>query len=248
MTNHQPFYYSWTAQNDAVEFPVKHADGAHFVLDDGREIFDFISTSFQTNFGHSHSKIKQCISRQLEHMPIAAMLLLTLRGTPTLYNGDELAIPQRFIPAEQQLDPHGRNLPGSGRDGCRTPMQWDESFQAGFSPAGAEAPWLPLTDDWPDRNVAKHLENPRSLLNLYRALLAYRKSSAALQTGDYRQVDAVAGCLAYTRDRGALTIALNFTDTELDLGLSGTIAVTTYLDDAAVPTRLRPHEGLIIEN
>jgi glycosidase len=183
-----------------------------------------------------------------EHTRIAAMLLLTLRGVPTLYYGDELAIPERFIPAEQQLDPHGRNLPGSGRDGCRTPMQWDDSYQAGFSPEGAAAPWLPLTDDWPDRNVARHLESPRSLLNLYRTLLAYRKKSPALQSGDYRQIDAPTGCMAYTRDGGTLTIALNFTDGELDLGFSGKVAVTTYLDDNASPGRLRPHEGLIIAN
>ena len=126
-------------------------------------------------------------------------------------------------------------------------MQWDDSFQAGFSPEGAADPWLPLTDDWPDRNVAKHLENPRSLLNVYRTLLAYRKSSPELQAGDYRQVDAPAGCLAYARDGGALTIALNFTDTKLELGFSGTVAVTTYLDDGATPSLLRPHEGLIIE-
>lgn len=181
-------------------------------------------------------------------MPIAAMLLLTLRGLPTMYYGDELAIAERFIPAEQQLDPHGRSLPGSGRDGCRTPMQWDDSFQAGFSPEGSADPWLPLTDDWPDRNVARHLENPRSLLNLYRALLAYRKTSPALQTGDYREIDVPPGCYAYTRDGGALTIALNFTDTELELGFSGNVAVTTYLDDVARPEMLRPHEGLIIEN
>jgi glycosidase len=127
-------------------------------------------------------------------------------------------------------------------------MQWDGSFMAGFSPEGTAAPWLPLTDDWPDRNVAKHLENPRSLLNLYRTLLAYRKTSPALQFGDYRRVDAAPGCLAYCRDGEVLTIALNFTDSELALDFSGSVAVTTYLDHDAVPSRLRPHEGLIIES
>jgi glycosidase len=126
-------------------------------------------------------------------------------------------------------------------------MQWDDSSQAGFSPEGSDDPWLPLTDDWPVRNVAKHLENPGSLLNVYQTLLAYRRLSPGLQTGDYRRVDAPAGCLAYARDGAALTIALNFTDTALELGLSGNVAVTTYLDDEATPRLLRPHEGLIIE-
>jgi len=180
-----------------------------------------------------------------EQMPIAAMLLLTLRGVPTLYYGDELALPERFIPAEQQLDPHGRNLPGSGRDGCRTPMQWDDSFSAGFSPSGADAPWLPLSDDWVERNVARHLADPQSLLNLYRALLSYRKSSLSLQAGDYAQIAAPDGCLAYKR--GELTVALNFTSDDLALGLTGEVVLSTYLDDAATAARLRPHEGLIIE-
>ena len=72
MTNDQPFYYSWTAQKSSVEFPVKKAEGPFFILDDDRRVFDFISTSFQTNFGHSHPTIKQSIVRQLEQMPIAS--------------------------------------------------------------------------------------------------------------------------------------------------------------------------------
>ncbi|MDJ0664829.1 MAG: alpha-amylase family glycosyl hydrolase [Acidimicrobiia bacterium] len=180
-----------------------------------------------------------------EQMPLAAMLLLTLRGQPTLYYGDEIAIPQRYIPSAEQQDPHGQKLEEAGRDGCRTPMQWDDSFQAGFSPPGADAPWLPLSDDWAGRNVARQLDDPQSLLNLYRALLAYRKSSPALQAGDYRQIEAPEGCLAYQRDN--LTVALNFTDGDIELSLAGEVGVTTYLDDAATPGRLRPHEGLIIE-
>lgn len=194
---------------------------------------------------HDDSRIATRFGEQ--HMPVAAMLLLTLRGVPTLYYGDELAIPERFIPAEEQLDPHGRNLPGAGRDGCRTPMQWDNSHNAGFSPDGAAAPWLPLTDDWRDRNVAEQLEDSHSLLSLYRTLLSYRDSSAVLQSGDYREVDAPDGCFAFTRGEGSLTIALNFTDVTLELGFWGNVAVSTYLDDAAAPGVLRPNEGLIIE-
>ena len=181
-----------------------------------------------------------------EQMGIAAMLLLTLRGTPTLYYGDELAIPERFIPAEEQLDPHGRNLPGAGRDGCRTPMQWDDSAFAGFSPPGAKDPWLPLTDDWRDRNVAAHLDDPTSLLNLYRALLAYRGSSPELQVADYLELDAPEGCYAFRRgDR--VTVALNFTNRLIETPFTGEVAVSTYLDDDAATHRLRPHEGVIIE-
>jgi glycosidase len=76
---------------------------------------------------------------------IAAMLLLSLRGTPTVYYGDEIAMPQVTIAPDQVRDPLGKNVPGRGlgRDGCRTPMRWDSTTHAGFSTA---EPWLPLGD------------------------------------------------------------------------------------------------------
>ena len=90
---------------------------------------------------------------------VAAMLLLTLRGTPTLYYGDEIGMPQVAIPPEQVRDPFEKNVPGLGlgRDGCRTPMQWDASRYAGFSQA---EPWLPITKDAAQRNVASARADP----------------------------------------------------------------------------------------
>ena len=79
---------------------------------------------------------------------VAAMLLLTLRGAPTLYYGDELGLPQLEVPPERQQDPFGRRVPGRGRDGCRTPMPWDGGPHAGFCPPGVE-PWLPLGPEAP---------------------------------------------------------------------------------------------------
>ena len=77
---------------------------------------------------------------------VAAMLLLTLRGTPTLYYGDEIGMRQVAISPDQVRDPFEKNVPdiGVGRDGCRTPMQWDATRYAGFS---TSAPWLPVADD-----------------------------------------------------------------------------------------------------
>ena len=74
---------------------------------------------------------------------VAAMLLLTLRGTPTLYYGDEIGMRQVAIAPDQVRDPFEKNVPdiGVGRDGCRTPMQWDATRYAGFS---TSTPWLPL--------------------------------------------------------------------------------------------------------
>ena len=68
----QPFYYSWTRQDRAVEFPVQSAVQDEFILDDGRRVYDFISTSFQTNFGHSNESIRNAIAQQLSSMPIAS--------------------------------------------------------------------------------------------------------------------------------------------------------------------------------
>ena len=100
----------------------------------------------------------------------AAMLLLTLRGTPTLYYGDEIGMLEAEIPPEKQQDPWGLRVPGLGRDGCRTPMQWDDSPNGGFSPQGVDT-WLPPGADYIQVNVKNQLSQPHSLLNLYRSLL-----------------------------------------------------------------------------
>jgi alpha-glucosidase len=89
-----------------------------------------------------------------EQARVAAMLLLTLRGTPTIYYGDEIGMEQVAIRREEVRDPFEKNVPGQGlgRDGCRTPMQWDESENAGFSKA---MPWLPLSESYREQNVAQ---------------------------------------------------------------------------------------------
>jgi alpha-glucosidase len=116
---------------------------------------------------------------------IAAMLLLTLRGTPTLYYGDELGLGRVPIPPDRVRDPWEQNEPGHGRDPERTPMQWDGGPQAGFS---SVEPWLPLSPDAETRNVEALQDVPGSMLTLYRRLLALRREHAALSTGSYRTV------------------------------------------------------------
>jgi alpha-glucosidase len=142
---------------------------------------------------------------------VAAMLLLTLRGTPTLYYCDELGLPQTPIPPDRVQDPWEKNEPGLGRDPCRTPMPWDASNNAGFSPAAA--PWLPLNPDWPDRNVAVQTADPASMLALYRRLIALRRASPALSLGAYAPVSAEDGVMVFERlaEGERLLVALNFT-------------------------------------
>ena len=203
----------------------------------------------------NHDEIRIATRLGEEQSRIAAMLLLTLRGTPTLYNGDEIGLPQADIPPELQQDPWGRNVPGMGRDGCRTPMQWAGVEGAGFTDLGTR-PWLPLSADSSSRNVESQLAEPRSLLNLYRRLLEVRRQEPGLQVGDYRALPSDHGVFAFLRDDGEdrLAVALNFTGGRVSgFGTpgSGRMLVSTELDrEGSVQLEdleLRPHEGVIIK-
>jgi alpha-glucosidase len=151
---------------------------------------------------------------------VAAMLLLTLRGTPTLYYGDELGIGDVAIPADKVQDPRELREPGLGfgRDPVRTPMPWDMSANAGFTTGD---PWLPLNADWPSRNVAVEAEDAGSLLALYRDLLRLRRAHGALSIGDVQLIEADGDVLAYERvHEGERTVVvLNLGDEEQSLPL-----------------------------
>jgi alpha-glucosidase len=177
--------------------------------------------------------------------------LLTLRGTPTIYQGEEIGMKDVPIPADQIQDPWERNVPGLGlgRDPERTPMQWDASPNAGFSSA---RPWLPVSPDYTEVNVAVQSCSSRSMLSLYRALLGLRRFTPALKIGAYRQVHLTQSLLVFDRlhDRTCLRIALNFSGQPHSLELPpGEVLLSSHLDVAGgspIPTILRPHEGIIL--
>ena len=186
---------------------------------------------------------------------LAAMMLLTLRGTPTLYYGDELGMENGVIPPEKIQDPQGINLGAERtRDVCRTPMQWDEGPNAGFS---TTEPWLPVSDDYATRNVSVQSADPTSMLNLYRRLLWYRRSSPALQWGGYRSLDVDDDCFVYLRQAGdeRRLIVLNFVGQARQVSIpgeeSGRVAISTYLDRGKSVSlsglQLRPFEGVVLE-
>ena len=191
-----------------------------------------------------------------ERARLAAMLLLTLRGTPTLYYGDELGMQQVPIAAEQQLDPWATHEPHLGRDGCRTPMPWDDSASAGFSSKAPEDLWLPLGEDAVTANVSSQLADGRSILTLYRRLLALRRGLPALNRGSYSPIDGSPdGVFAFERAEGdeRLCVALNFTDRparfmhECVVGSEPLISTTLSrpkLDGAVA--ELAPNEGVIL--
>jgi len=127
-----------------------------------------------------------------EQARIANMLLLTLRGTPTTYYGEEIGMENVVIPPEFIQDPPAVNQPKIadvvGRDPERTPMQWDDSANAGFAQAGTTT-WLPLANDYPKRNVVQQNNEQTSMLNLYRALAKLRREEPALSVGEYDSVE-----------------------------------------------------------
>jgi alpha-glucosidase len=186
-------------------------------------------------------------------MGVATMLLTTLRGTPTLYYGDELGLPQVAIPPERVRDPWEKNLPGCGlgRDGARTPMPWSAQVFAGFSTV---EPWLPLNPDFARRNVAAMDADPASLLNLTRRLLDLRNATPALNHGAIADVAAHGDVLSYRRSHGddSVFVALNLgaAAAELDDAPRGVIALSTRADRAgervAAPLRLSANEGVVV--
>ncbi|HSR45685.1 MAG TPA: alpha-amylase family glycosyl hydrolase [Acidimicrobiia bacterium] len=184
---------------------------------------------------------------------VAAMLLLTLRGTPTLYYGDELGLTNVDIPRDLQQDPWALQEPAvESRDGCRTPMPWDGSPTAGFSPPDSADPWLPIPEEHRAASVAAQLEDPRSILELYRQLLRLRRDHESLRVGDYQSATTAEGVFAYSRTLGAdqLLVALNFTDEERVVSTGrGEVLLSTGLDrDGSIRRRLilRPNEGVVI--
>ena len=158
---------------------------------------------------------------------VANMLLMTLRGTPTNYYGEEIGMENVHIPPEFIQDPPAVNQPEIahivGRDPERTPMQWDSSPHAGFTEE-AVVPWLPLPADYQARNVRQQEEDPTSMLNLYRSLTKLRRSEPALAVGDYASVDAgAADVFAYQRTApgaNAFLIVLNFGEQSHTINLS----------------------------
>jgi alpha-glucosidase len=149
----------------------------------------------------NHDRSRLATRLGLAQARVAAVLLCTLRGTPTLYYGDELGMRDVPIPPEAVQDPYEKNVPGLGlgRDPARTPMQWSAELNAGFSSA---QPWLPLAGDASSNNVESQRRDPGSLLALYRTLLALRRARPTLALGSFASFDCGPNVLGYVRTHG----------------------------------------------
>ena len=170
----------------------------------------------------------------------AAVLLLGLRGTPTLYAGDEIGTPDVEIPPDRARDPAAlrTGIAGLGRDAGRTPMAWDGSPSAGFSAAPPGALWLPLHTSHEAVNVEVEARDPGSILSLYRRLLALRRARPALHAGAFRALDGVpADVFAWERSAGddRALVALNLGGAGRVLRRRGGVAPRGL--DAPTPSR-----------
>ncbi len=206
---------------------------------------------------HDRSRVASRLGE--EQARIAAMLLLTLRGTPTLYYGDELGMRDVEIPPGAVQDPHEKNVPGIGvgRDPERTPMQWDAGPNAGFCPPGTE-PWLPVAGDSDEVNVASEADDSGSMLELHRRLIALRRSEPALAVGSYETVSVRKELLCYAREyagrRFLVVLNLGHRPQRLETtspGGPGRVRLNTRLDREGEEVHgtfaLRADEGAVIE-
>lgn len=200
----------------------------------------------------NHDEIRLASRLGLTEARVAALLLLTLPGTPFLYYGDELGMSEARVTPEESRDPWGEKIDFLSRDGCRTPMQWNSSPNAGF---GTGKPWLPVNDDHTTVNVETQMEDDESMLSLYRRLLAYRKSSAPLRSGSY-QTHAASNDNVFVFERSfegeRVIVALNFAGTTQPVDISpGQVAVSTAGRDRDLVgvdgLLLGAREGVIIE-
>jgi alpha-glucosidase len=194
----------------------------------------------------------------LQQSRVAAMLLLTLRGTPTIYYGEELGMRDVPIPPHEVQDPQGLNMPDKNlsRDPARTPMQWDSSEFAGFS---KRHPWLRLSSTSKRVNVEAQKDDPYSHLCLYRRLIKLRQSELSLMSGDYQPVYADLQTLAYIRrapGAKAFLVVLNLSHRPSYVTIphrkirgSIVLATSSELEGMQVTERmeLSGDEGVIIE-
>lgn len=192
-----------------------------------------------------------------------ATLLLTLRGTPFLYEGEEIGMTNFDFPDMEKVRdvesiniwnmgkrlhlPYGlrwRMIKTKSRDNARTPMQWDDSINGGFS---AGTPWLSVNGNYPRINVKRQEDDPGSVLAYYRQLIAFRNGSRVLQEGDFTELYRKNGVYAYRRayDGEALTVVISLAEGERKNPASGEVVCSNYGRETA-PARLAPYEALVL--
>lgn len=189
-----------------------------------------------------------------DQLRVAAMLLLTLRGTPFVYFGEEIGMRDGDVPTESVKDPQGKRQPRRNRDAARTPMHWNDSPHAGFTTG---IPHLPVAEDYRQTNVASQDQDPRSLLPFYRRLIALRNAEPALKEGRQTHVRHRGALLFFRRelqDRRLLVVLNMSGDDQLfrfsECGPTARVLLSTSLSghdrSCDHEVHLRAYEGVIL--
>ncbi|MDH3189766.1 MAG: alpha-amylase family glycosyl hydrolase [Acidimicrobiia bacterium] len=203
----------------------------------------------------NHDEIRLATRVGEDQSRLVALLLLTLRGTPFLYYGDEIGMKEVDVPVDRKKDPWGIRVNFLSRDGARTPMQWDGTADGGFAMGEAVSdPWLPVGPDVATINVESELADPNSMLNLYRRIIRFRKGSPALRRGSYlSHPSSNEEVLVYRResDDETITVALNFSSAATSVEFRAGRVVLSTLDPARSDEfrkslDLAPREGVIV--
>ena len=255
---------------EPAEDPVPHLDGAqlpfnfHLILTAWeaepiakliRDYEALLPKSAWPNYVLGNHDQKRLATRiGPEQARVAAVLLLTLRGTPTMYYGDELGMPDARISSDQVRDPAEKNQPGlgHGRDPERSPMLWENRENAGFTSPGV-ATWLPMAWDWPNFTVETESGDPAAMLHLYRRLLALRRERPVLSAGSIEDVKAESGVLSYVRchEGKRITMFLNMTGEERWMECApGKVLLSSFLDRENMVVgwiELRRNEAVVID-
>ena len=196
---------------------------------------------------HDFSRIATRVGPDL--LRVTHMLLLTLRGTPTWYYGDELGMQNAIVPGGHPLaDPQAFGAPGLDRLPARSPMQWSSGPNAGFSTV---EPWVPIASNDPALTVEGQRDDSASMLSLFRSLVRLRRETPALAVGAYRSLPAPTEVFSYERthpDGAAVQVHLNFGDEHREIEPPGgaEVLLSTIPGAGAVATRLRPYEGVVV--
>jgi len=228
-----------------------------------RSMIDLLEQSLEDTHGHllayvlgNHDQPRLASRIGIDRARVASMLLLTLRGTPFIYYGDEIGMTNVEMPFEKTHDPWEKKMLGMGlgRDPQRTPMQWCTEQFAGFS---KKEPWLPVSPDYIKYNVDSQQKDPQSILNLHKKLIHMRKSSKILREGEYYPIDTNnKNVFAYERihESGKMLVVLNFGEQDVVV-IAGEgkahVLCNTFLDKIGesidlTSVFLRSNEGYVL--
>ena len=239
------------------------------------KILPFPYTPTFTYGNHDRNRYVTLLKGNIQKAKVLATLLLTLRGVPFIYYGEEFGMTNVEFKLKTSKDPIGQKFAKFPftlisklisfpltRDKCRTPMQWNDLTNAGFSSNPSVNPWLKIPDNYKEINVSRSEKDPNSLLNCYKRLLEIRRNIVALQIGKFEFINLVElknKGLAYRRtlEDEEVFIFLNFSNIEVKLAvpeLNSKLIFSTIYNRNAIETginhenfKLNPLEGIILK-